>query len=97
MVVPIVGCALLLSWLEADQRVVGEGRRVRDPVQVQRKPAGRGIEVEIDLVGEDGRGLARLQPAGIGDGQRDAISREAAEVVTRGRDRERAAGHTGDG
>ena len=69
---------------------------MRDTVQVERESGRRGIEGEIDLVGEDGDGLAGLQPAGIGDRKRDAISREAAKVVTGGRNRERAAGHAGD-
>ena len=38
-----------------------------------------------------------MQPARIGDRQRDAVSREAAEVVPGGRDREGAALHAGDG
>ena len=97
MVVPTVCIARFDRVVEADERVVDEGCRVRDAVQVQRESGRRGVEGEIDLVGEDGHGLARLQPAGIRDRERDAVSREAAEVVPGGRDRERAAGHAGDG
>ena len=59
-------------------------------------PARRRVEGEIDLLREDGHRLRRLQPARVGDRERDAIAGVAAEIVPGGRDRERAARHAGD-
>ena len=83
--------------VEADQRVVDERRRVGDAVQEHGRPSGHCSEVEIDLLREDGDRACRLQPARVGDREADLIPGEAAEIMPRGRDREGAARHSGDG
>ena len=60
-------------------------------------PPGAVSKVRLTLSGKIVDGLAGLQPAGIRDREHDAVSREAAEIVPAGRDRERAAGYAGDG
>src|SRR5262245_15283036 len=83
--------------IEADKGVVDERRIVGDAVQIQCESTGRSIKGQVDLVREYGRRLGRLQPVGIRDRERDAVSCEAAEIMPSGRDGERTARHPGDG
>ena len=82
---------------EAIKRVVDERRGVCDAVEIDRKSWRRRVEGEIDLIGEDSHKTACLQSIAVGNREHDAVSREAAEVMSGRRDRERTALHASNG
>ena len=81
---PVGGLVASLDRVvEADQRVVDEGRRLRDPVEVDRAAAGHGVEGEVDLARADDHRAARAEAVGVGDRERDPVAGVAAEVMAR--------------
>ena len=76
---------------ESRQRVVGERRRLGDPVEIQGESCGRRAEREIHLAREDQHGARVAQTGRVGNRERDPVAGVAAESGGRSSDRERAA------
>ena len=97
VLVPMVWLRASTMWLKPISVSSTNGAVWAMPSRNKVAPAGAASKVRWTFCGKIITELVDYSPLEFGDREADAIPGEAAKIMPRGRDRERAARHAGDG